>query len=315
MPMIEKARLDQLKHDLKLHAHDLALELLGKPAFRSNTELRYGSKGGLAVTISGPSRGLWYDHSTGEGDDMIALIQNEKGLSFPDAIQYAESFVGRNHLAPTPTVEIAPTNNVGEALSVWASSRPARGTVVERYLRSRALRLPQNADDVIRYVEQPLGFRTVHMMVALIRDIATNTPIGIHRTYLSDDGEKSAVCLLGAKKGGAIKLTPDAAIGSELAIGEGLETTLSHFELGAHACWSVIDAGGLAAFPIIPNIKVLTVAVDNDAAGLKAYESCKDRWMGRGRAVVPVMSDVEGEDLNDVIRREAKGLKTGGANG
>jgi putative DNA primase/helicase len=304
MPMFEQTRLDQIKDDLKLRTADLAVELLGQPRFRTNTELRYGSKYGLAVAIAGPNSGVWFDHSTGEGDDMIALIQREKQLSFPDAIQYAECFVGRTHALAAPVVDIASSDKAREAMTVWNASVSARGTVVQRYLGSRAVRLPDNADVVIRYHEQRQAFRTVHMMVALVRDIWTDRPIGIHRTHLSGDGKKLGVGLLGAKKGGAIKFTADAAIGNELAIGEGLETTLSFFERGAPACWSVIDAGGLAAFPVIPSIDVLTVAVDNDAAGLKAYESCKDRWIGEGRAVVPVISDVEGEDLNDLVRRK-----------
>jgi hypothetical protein len=46
--------------------------------------------------------------------------------------------------------------------------------------------------------------------------------------------------------GGAIKLSPD--ITTELAIGEGIETTLSAMQLGFGPAWAVIDAHGLQKF-------------------------------------------------------------------
>ena len=90
-------------------------------------------------------------------------------------------------------------------------------------------------------------------MVALIRDIITDEPTGIHRTALSADGSKIGRKALGLKGGGAIKLSPLMGAGSELLIGEGIETTLSASILGfGSPAWSVIDAGEMSRFPALP---------------------------------------------------------------
>ena len=101
-------------------------------------------------------------------------------------------------------------------------------------------------------------------MVALVRDAITDEPIGIHRTALTADGRKlDRPKLLGPTGGGAIKLSPLMGAGSELLIGEGIETTLSASILGfGSPAWSVIDAGGITRFPALPGIKRLTIAVD-----------------------------------------------------
>ena len=94
-------------------------------------------------------------------------------------------------------------------------------------------------------------------------------------------------------------------IGSELLIGEGIETTLSALILGfGSPAWSVIDAGGITKFPALPGIKRLTIAVDNDVTGTgqKAAAETKARWEAAGLRVRTVMAPTPGHDLNDVLR-------------
>src|SRR6478735_2581625 len=93
--------------------------------------------------------------------------------------------------------------------------------------------------------------------------------------------------------------------GSELLIGEGIETTLSASILGfGSPAWSVIDAGGITRFPPLPGIKRLTIAVDNDVSGTdqKGAAECKARWTAAGRRVRTVMAPTPGHDFNDVLR-------------
>jgi hypothetical protein len=42
--------------------------------------------------------------------------------------------------------------------------------------------------------------------------------------------------------------------------------------------WAVIDAGNLARFPILDGIEALTIAVDDDPAGIRAAGECAERW-------------------------------------
>jgi hypothetical protein len=73
---------------------------------------------------------------------------------------------------------------------------------------------------------------------------------------------------------------------------------------GYKPAWSVIDAGGVAKFPVLFGIERLTVIVDNDAngAGQKAAAESKERWEAAGQRVRTVMPPTIGEDLNDVPR-------------
>jgi putative DNA primase/helicase len=62
-----------------------------------------------------------------------------------------------------------------------------------------------------------------------------------------------------------------------LAVGEGLETALS-FVRGFGSAWACLDAGNLAAFPVLPGIDGLTVVAEHDEAAMKAADACAARW-------------------------------------
>ena len=93
--------IERLREDLKFHIEAVARDILGVPVNGNpSRELKYGSKGGsLSVTIakSSPYYGTWKDWQTGEGGDALSLIQKFKGLSFLQAVDYAQKHysVGR----------------------------------------------------------------------------------------------------------------------------------------------------------------------------------------------------------------------------
>ena len=64
-------------------------------------------------------------------------------------------------------------------------------------------------------------------MVALFRDIVTNEPCGIHRTFLDIAGRKLGRKMLGGAGGAAIKLDADEDVTLGSFIGEGVETCLA----------------------------------------------------------------------------------------
>lgn len=126
-------------------------------------------------------------------------------------------------------------------------------------------------------LKHPSGY-TGAALIARVTDAVTGEPITLHRTWIKSDGSKADVdpprLLLGKhrKAGGVIRLGPDGAGTSRLAIAEGIETALTV----AHAyqpVWSLIDAGNLAAFPVLDGIESLLIVADNDPAGLKAFGS------------------------------------------
>ncbi|MBK3823964.1 PriCT-2 domain-containing protein [Paraburkholderia aspalathi] len=168
-------------------------------------------------------------------------------------------------------------------LTYWNSLGQIRDSGRE-YLESRQCMLPP-VDGDLRF--DPAGRHpsdyTGPCLVALVTDILTGVPISLHRTWVNSDGNKADVdpsrLLLGGhrKAGGAIRLWPDEAVTHGLAIAEGIETALSLARV-FQPVWALIDAGNLSKFPPLAGVDALTVAVDDDAAGAKAADTCAERW-------------------------------------
>ncbi|MCJ2069400.1 toprim domain-containing protein [Methylobacterium sp. J-030] len=203
------------------------------------------------------------------------------------------------------------------ALSTWDEARDPRRTPVDAHLGGRCLDLSDEiAGVVLRYHPRcPWGRGTVPAMVALVRDVVTDAPIGIHRTALDALGRKVEVnghdrLALGMVAGGAVKLTADADVTTCLGIGEGIETTLSLRstpEFGSSPVWSLISASNVEAFPVLSGIECLWMAVDHDPAGLRAARACAARWQAAGRETFLIMPDAPGTDLNDIIKGAPRG--------
>src|SRR5262249_42588831 len=140
-------------------------------------------------------------------------------------------------------------------------------------------------------------------MVALFRDIRTNTPCAIQRTFLSQAGHKLDRRMLGRAKDAAVKIDPDDSITEGLTIGEGVETCLAARQAGFSPIWALGSAGAIASFPLLSGVGTLTIIVDNDEGrtGQRAAEDTVWRWTTAGRQVVQVLPSCAGSDFNDVM--------------
>lgn len=290
-------------------------------ALSSKKQLRWGSNGSLSLQLAGSKAGLWYDHELGRGGDVLSLIMMEQGCDFIAALRFAQQFIGGSAPRPNPIRNI-PTlrivrddagdeadelRRIEQAIGIWCDVRPLRGTLAEKYLKSRCIEVPDEALDVLGFHPAcPWDRSTVPALVALVRDIITGEAVGVHRTALTPDGGKLGRKVLGPKAGGAIKLSGESLITTELTIAEGIETALSAMIFGFRPAWSVIDAGGITKFPVLHHIERLTIIVDNDAsgAGQKATAECRARWEAAGHRVRTVMPPIVGDDLNDVLQAQ-----------
>jgi hypothetical protein len=126
-------------------------------------------------------------------------------------------------------------------LQVWSESVSARGTLVEKYLASRQLGLPDRHQEILRFHPScPFGKGSRHpCMIALYRDVRTNEAKAIHRTALTHDGKKIDRKSLGPIGGCAIKLTADEDVTEALTIGEGIETVLAGMVLNFRPAWAL----------------------------------------------------------------------------
>jgi len=194
-------------------------------------------------------------------------------------------------------------------LQLWSEAVGARGTLVEKYLGSRQIGLPERHQEFLRFHPScPFGKGSRHpCMIGLFRDIRTNEAKAIHRTALTIDGKKIARKALGPKAGCAIKLTPDEDVAEGLTIAEGVETALAGMALNFCPTWALGDAGSIAKFPALAGIESLTILVDNDASGTGQASAleCSKRWTGMGREVFRVVPTATGKDMADVIRGRA----------
>jgi hypothetical protein len=199
------------------------------------------------------------------------------------------------------------------ALRIWNDAHSIVGTLAEIYLtRERKIDITAlpDIDDVLRFdphcaFGQGERFRC---LIALMRDVGSDEPLGIIRTAISTCGEKLERKMLGRKAGAAVKLWPDAAVTTGLTVGEGVETVaaaatrMTHRGTVLQPAWALCDAGNLADFAPMPGVEALTILTDHDTgrAGENAAEACARRWVATGRQVELLVPHQVGADFADL---------------
>lgn len=284
---------------------DVAQKLLGDPNPRHSTraEWRYGSKGSMAIAIEA---GTWFDHEAGVGGGVIDLVRREMQCDLPAALSWLDlPEIDRPHGTPRYAERQTSTrpddgDRTRRALTLWNEAVSAEATIAERYLASRGVALPAEPSRVIRYMAAcPFGdSQRLPCMVALMRDPVTGEPVGIHRTALTPEARKIDRKMLG--RAGAITLSRGVDVTHGLGIAEGIETALSVLAAGWAPVWALGSAGGIASFPVLPGIEVLTVFADADEAGQKAARAVAERYADAGREAF-IQTPPEG-DFNDRLQ-------------
>ncbi|MCK1452100.1 toprim domain-containing protein [Bradyrhizobium sp. 35] len=253
----------------------------------------------LSIKLNARAPGGFVVHSFA-GDNAIECrdyIRGKLGL--------AAWLPGKNNRTPLVVTHIGPEHDRERkklhALRIWGQSVSPVGTIVEHYLREyRRLELPTEvAGGVIRF-HGSLYFDefTRHPgMVCLMRNIETDEPCGIHRTFLDrNTGQKIDRKMYGIARGAAIKL--DRMSGTVLTLGEGVETALSARAAGHSPIWALGSSGAVATFPIIKPVKELSLLEENDPTSRRDVRTCLKRYLGAGRPVNLIRSHV-GSDFND----------------
>ena len=195
---------------------------------------------------------------------------------------------------------------IARAVAIWHQSVDAHGTVVERYLASRGLSLPDGSD-VLRFNprtpwrEDSGEVIRVPAMIGCLRAIDTEAITGVHKTRLTHEGVKVGRKMQGVAGGSAVKLDADDAVTTGLHIAEGIETALAARQLGFRPCWALASAGGIKTFPLLGGVEVLTILGENDDTNRRAVEECAKRWHQAGREVI-VVEPASGSDILDAMR-------------
>lgn len=200
--------------------------------------------------------------------------------------------------------------NRAHAKEIWAEAKPAVGTLAEVYLRGRGITvdIPSTLRFAPNLKHTPTGL-WLPALVAAVTVWPERNISAIHRTYLKADGSAKAPStqakmLLGPSRGGAVRLMPAA---DELIVCEGIETGLSVLQITGKPIWAAISAGGLLnlQLPDISMLEKITIAADNDIAGLQAAKSAAAKWIQEGRTVDIAVPPKHGADWNDVLQGSA----------
>ena len=188
------------------------------------------------------------------------------------------------------------------AMELWHASLEASSSPVTTYAASRGItdRLPTT----LRYhpaLKHPSG-QLFPAMIGLVTFGADDTPIGIHRTYLAQDGSGKAnvaqtKLMLGPCSGGAVRLQEATEV---VMIGEGIETCLSAMQATGIPAWAALSTSGMRSLVLPDTVREVIILVDADEAGESAAIACASRWKQESRRV-KLARPPKGSDFNDML--------------
>jgi len=200
---------------------------------------------------------------------------------------------------------------------LWTEAHTADGSPVATYLAGRWITLP--IPPSLRFhpsLKHSDSGRDFPAMVGRITRSTDGEPLGIHRTYLAQDGKGKAPVdpakmMLGSSKGGVVCLGEPGDDGV-LMVGEGIETCLSAMQATDHPAWAALSTSGFKNLELPSGLSKVIILADNDksGAGEKAARELAERLLEEDdqsklpsgkRQIVIAIPSVEG-DFNDLLR-------------
>lgn len=93
--VLQAEKMKDLEGQLGFHVESLLYKLFPDgPSSKTTQSYRFGSKGSLAVSYSGPKAGQFFDFERGEGGGLLKLIARELKLNQTEAKTWAGEFLG-----------------------------------------------------------------------------------------------------------------------------------------------------------------------------------------------------------------------------
>jgi putative DNA primase/helicase len=197
---------------------------------------------------------------------------------------------------------------IDRAQGLWREAGDPRSTLVQDYLKSRALLLPDHlAGEVLRFHprapwrnEETGRTDFIPCMVAAFRSLDDNIITAVHRIRLDrpERWPKTERRMFGPVQRAAVQL---GAANNHLAIGEGIETCMAAMQLGVEtSAWALGSAGAISFFPVVDGVAELTILGEAGSASDRAVKICGRRWRRASRRVF-VSRPKQGSDHNDVL--------------
>jgi Toprim domain len=269
----------------------------------------------MYVRLTGPASGKraagkWTDAATGEYGDLLDIIGQNCGFDcFHDVADEARRFLSIPRPGPDRTPRLhsyhADPGSPDKARRLLSMSQPIGGTIVETYLRSRAITELSELNS-LRFHPQCYYCRYPPQawpaMIAAVTDLQGRIT-GAHRTWLDPSGlEKAPVMTprraMGLLLGHAMRI---GRVQDVMAAGEGIETVLSlRYILPSMPMVAALSAAHLAAIVFPATLRRLYVARDNDPAGERASMTLVHR--ARDLGVQAIMLSPQLGDFNEDLR-------------
>ena len=236
-----------------------------------------------------------------------------EGKTRAEALRVLETWDGSTAAPVHQDAAEKAAQTLAYAARIWDGCRPITGTPAIHYLADvrgiDADLLPAD-DNTLRFHPRcPFGSgKSAPCLVALYRDVETDVPAGIHRVALTSEvfaGGKVERRTLGSWAGTARNQVMAAT--NTLFLGEGIETVLAaatrlkHHDKPMRPAWAAGSAGNITKFPVLADVKQLTLLVDHDASGQQSADTCRMRWYAAGRDVARLRPKRAGTDFNDLI--------------
>lgn len=271
------------------------------PGCGGTDRFRFDDKSGNGDFICGQM-----EHSiAGDGFQLLQHVHDWTARQSLEAVASVLGIVDGEPLPPrreTKAPDLKPVKRtvLDPKRLMWYYSLPKLGGDCVEYLKARNCVVPPPDGDLRTY-----HHKDGDCIVGLITDPLTVQPVSLHYTYVRPDGTKwhAREVEPGHSNAGVIRLWPDEAVTTGLGIAEGIESALS-LAHKVKPVWACINANNLAKFPFLAGVEALSIAVDNDPAGIKAADECSERW--KYRKVLRYTSKNKGEDMNDWAMRNMR---------
>ena len=243
--------------------------------------------------------------SIGEGADGKLLLNCFAGCSFEEIILAAglkgNQFKKGSEYPSSNAKQASEVDRIAKALSIWKFTSPLKGTLAETYLRSRCI---NTWSDEMRfhpklYFSDDSTLRPA--MVCLVR--RNGKIVGVHRTFLSENGQKLGKKMLGPCGGGTVYV---GGKGSFLAVAEGIENALSIRMMSGdrrgrfHAA---LSASGISQLELPKSVGDVMIFPDGDEVGITAGYKLGQRASLNGWNASTLLPP-KGQDWNDKLITE-----------
>ena len=321
----------------------IAEHLLGQRNQKASSghEWRYGKKGSMSIKLNGEHRGKWHNFETGEGGNLLSLIQQELGLDFKDALRYGANLVGGGRIeavsrTATQKVDIKTPDQkaewkLKEIERIYSESTAVEGTLAERYLKEhRAISKVNGASirfhpNVYSHKEDVPGKKETSIFHPALIAFGINEegkPTGMQAIYLDETtAAKRKDVPIDKRSFGQIKAAPAIVAKGKgddriSIIAEGLETAMSIREAisDKHEVLAVLGKENYKNLDPNRLAKIILLVMDNDlhdtlltGKAIKAAIEKLEKADKEVHIILPKELAGKGKtDLNDHLKKGGK---------